>query len=190
MLSSLPSESLEEFDSSDRGVKNAPTWRSILFRILFSYCHICPFTGRIYDWSGGRMGSYNSFSQFTSSPMWKVMSRAPWDLLFNMCCFYMWHITHLTCHVKCSCSCTRILSVMCNYWYVEPNWEMRCEVAKWHHVKNVYYVPSGQSAHVFIHCMMCQAQACRQMEFLCCLLSVFHLHFMVWMCSAGLTCET
>lgn len=32
----VKSEGMEEFDSSDKGVKNAPTYRSILFRILFS----------------------------------------------------------------------------------------------------------------------------------------------------------
>lgn len=47
------------------------------------------------------------------------------------------------------------------------------------------YVLSGQSTYVFVHLMMCQAQACRQMELLCCLLSIFNLHLTGWRRSVG-----
>ncbi len=56
-----------------------------------SWC-ICPFKGRIYDWSGG--GRALTIHFHYSFPIWKWRSRAPPDLLLNFF-FFMWCTTNV-----------------------------------------------------------------------------------------------
>jgi len=103
MLSGQLSKSMEEFDSSDKGVKNAPTRRSIPFWVLFSELSYLPFHKKNLWMVRTEEGHLQFIFTMHFIPMWEGMSRDHSGLSFDqlLTSFIMRLITHLICHVKC-----------------------------------------------------------------------------------------
>lgn len=187
MLSSLLSENMEEFDSSDKCVKNEPTWRSILFSNIVQPAGIFALSKEEFMTGQGEDG--NSQFIFTIHFISNVKINIPQILhLTEM----IYHVMHNPCHVKWYCSCTRAQSVMCNtatlmlhQW--QFSWVKRCKKTPCFQMTQcLNCLPSQANQRLCVHALNHVLSTGLLGKDITVFPSVFHLCLMAWSKSVSL----